>query len=126
MTAFLEPIDDTALFTTTNDSQQTAYSWVPAVNSSGIVYAQVMVRRASDGASKAMSIEVGYRRGSGNAAVYSSTLQQFGSTADLNALSNVAALFDVVGNTCVLRIEGQDAVELDWAMRFRGGCVYRE
>lgn len=105
-------------------SQHTLASHQVDADSSGVAEAIVCARRVSDGAAKQFVLRAGFRRSSGNVAVHGAAqVAILGSTADLNALSAVEAVFDSIGTDLIVRVEGLAGTEIDWGCTFTGFSV---
>lgn len=105
-------------------SQHTLAEHPVDADCSGVAQAIVCARRVSDGAAKQFMLRCGFRRTGGNVAVHSvAQVAVLGSTPDLNALSAVEAVFDVIGTGLIIRVEGIANTAIDWGCSFTGYSV---
>lgn len=120
-------IDEAGVNTFSNASQQTLYARTMEPNIAGWVRAIVCLRRVSDGASKSIVLEAACKRTTGNLSVHTvNTVGSFGSSADLNSLSDCLATIDAVGTDLLVRVEGQASEDIDWTTVVRGIATQHE
>ena len=114
-------LDIPATNTFSDASQHTLSSHPADPDCAGWLRAIVCAIRVSDGATKEIILEAGFKRASGNVAIHSLVqVSASGSVADLVALATANATIDAIGTDVIVRVEGLAGTEIDWSSVVRG------
>ena len=124
MSASIEGFGVNEANTYSTASVQTIYSQTMPENSAGRATVYAVARRVSDGASKTFTLELGYKRGTGDVTIFGlQLLSAKGTVGDLIALAAVSATVDEAEGDLRVRVSGLASTEIDWLITFVGEAV---